>query len=65
LLKYNWGDEMKKCEMIEYAIFMGWKTVLCTILEMTILWNMMLCSRVDRGQFVVPVFMVVHEERTV
>jgi len=52
-------------EMNEHAIFMGWKAVLCTVLEMTILWDMMLCSRVDRDQFVASVFIVVHEEHTV
>lgn len=39
---------MKKCEVIEHAVFMEWKTDLCTILEIAIFWDMMLCSRVDR-----------------
>jgi hypothetical protein len=53
---------MKNYEMIEHAVFMGWKTVLCTILEIAIFWDVMLCSRVDRCKFVASVFMVVQEE---
>ena len=65
MLKYKWGDEMKNYEMIEHAVFMGWKTVLCKVLEVAILWDMMLCSRIDRCQFAASVFMVVEKEPTV
>lgn len=65
MLKYDWDDEMEKYEMIEHAVFMGWKTVLCTVLEVAIFWDMMLCISVDRCQFVASVFMAVREERTV
>lgn len=51
--------------MIEHAVFMGWKTVLCKVLEVAILWDMMLCSRIDRCQFAASVFMVVEKEPTV
>jgi len=65
LLKYNWADEMKNYETIEHAVFMGQKTVLCKVLEIAIFWDMMLCSRVARCQFVASVFMGVQEEPTV
>jgi hypothetical protein len=65
LLKYDCGGEMKKYEMTEHAVLMGRKTVLCTVLEIAIFWDMMLCSRVDMCRFVASVFMVVQEERTV
>ena len=38
---------------------------LCTVMEIAIFWDMMLCSRVDRCQFVSSLFMVVQEEPTV
>jgi hypothetical protein len=38
LLKCNWADEMKNYETIEHAVFMGWKTVLCKVLEIAIFW---------------------------
>jgi hypothetical protein len=56
---------MKKYERIEHAVLLGWKTVLCSVLEIAIFWDMMLCSRVDRCQFVDCVFMVDQEELTV
>jgi hypothetical protein len=50
---------------VEHAVFMGWKTAICTLLETAVFCDMMVCSTVDRCQFAASVFMVVQEEHTV
>jgi hypothetical protein len=50
---------------IEHAVFMGWKTNICTLLEIAIFWDVMLCIMVDRCRFAASVFNAVQEVCTV